>query len=290
MSWCSSSSPRSICGVADHATLESPERTDATRGVPSRRLNFLPLGRWRLTSTMNFILVLMVASCIAPPEGGQDIPSASKPPSSSDGRLPADASKATFTPVQLKALLAEYGKLTTLSIEYSIQMRPSSPGDDGSQSGVHRRISAKSPCSLAHDSGHMSHFLDWKDDPYRQTCYFDESKETIFYHFNKAFARRPYPASSPLDGTLATEFFFVSTGIWPLQGRRFPRPTDCPYLLTEVAKSEGHDRVREALEAVDGTWCHVLVNEGKDALWIDASRGARVLKREVRASASAALM
>ncbi|AGA28496.1 hypothetical protein [Singulisphaera acidiphila] len=236
------------------------------------------------------VIAILITVCVIPPTRGSEAETKQGSLPSPPGDAQQKAPKATLTPKQLRELLKDYRKLTTLSIEYSINMRPGSASADYSQSGVHRRIVAKAPCFFYHDSGHATESIDWQDDPYRQMCYFDKNQETITYALNRSFAQRSYGADKPLDGTMATEFFFVSTGIWPLSGRRPPRPTDTPCILTEVAESEAHNQVRESLEYVAGAWCHVLFSEGKDYLWIDATHGARLLKREIHDLAGGALM
>lgn len=158
------------------------------------------------------VIAILITVCVIPPTRGSEAETKQGSLPSPPGDAQQKAPKATLTPKQLRELLKDYRKLTTLSIEYSINMRPGSASADYSQSGVHRRIVAKAPCFFYHDSGHATESIDWQDDPYRQMCYFDKNQETITYALNRSFAQRSYGADKPLDGTMATEFFSYRRG------------------------------------------------------------------------------
>jgi hypothetical protein len=61
-------------------------------------------------------------------------------------------------------------------------------------------------------------------------------------------------------------------------------------MLSEIAESKDYNRVRQDQEMVDGCWCHVLMNESRDWLWLDASRGCCLVRRELRDTSTGALM
>jgi hypothetical protein len=195
----------------------------------------------------------------------------------------AEPPKATCTAQQLRAgLLATAEKIKSLSVVYESEAYAPEFSPPGTY--LHREVVVKSPCSLHHVSAHGHATLDWQDDPYQQRAYVSEDHFFNEFPVNRKYSEGHLEPADGLPGTLADEFFFRATGIWPLERRRAPRPLGGPYMLREVAKGEEFSSVRPRQELVDGRWCHVLEWPGKDRLWLDTERGCALLQRETVSS------
>jgi len=146
---------------------------------------------------------------------------------------------------------------------------------------VRRTLIAKAPCSFFLDSAHGYPGLPWEDDLFRQTAYITPTRECNVYPTNRGYFVRESVANAGLPGSLPSEVFFMATGLWPLTGRKPPRPNGYPHMLREVAESDDYSQVRQDQELVDGRWCHVLIDKSHDHLWLDASRGCCLMQREI---------
>ncbi len=146
---------------------------------------------------------------------------------------------------------------------------------------AHRVFGAKAPSSLLQISAHGHYALDWRDDPLQQWGYATSQGFIRFDPVSRMYLSTPLEENKSLPGGFETGFFFVATGIWPVD--RWPpfRPRGHPYALREVAASDEYE-VRPRLEHIDGVWCHVLecASVG-DRLWLDVQRGCTLLAREL---------
>jgi hypothetical protein len=194
--------------------------------------------------------------------------------------LPATESpRATYTAEQLRAgLLATADKIKSLSVVY--RSNDYDPKLFPMGTYLYREIIAQSPGSLHHVSAHGHATLDWKDDPYQQSAYVSGDHAFNEFPVNRKYIETHIGPNDALPGTLPSDFFFLSTGIWPFDGRPAPRPLDRPYMLREVARAKEFSTVRPRQELVDGRWCHVLESPGNDRLWLDTERGCALLARE----------
>jgi hypothetical protein len=205
------------------------------------------------------VLLLLGGSAAAPPDG---------PPG------------ASYSARQLRAgLLAMADKIESLSVIYRSYDYDLGKSPKGTY--FHKVVIAKSPCFLHVVSAHGHDALDWSYDPLRQACYVTDNHVFNEFPLKRAYSEEDLGPGSELPGTLPNEFFFLATGIWPLDGRPAPRPFGRPHMLREVAEAGDYSIVRPLLERVDGRWCHVLESPDRDRLWLDAERGFALLMREV---------
>jgi hypothetical protein len=145
---------------------------------------------------------------------------------------------------------------------------------------LHRVVAAKAPCLLLHISTHGHARLDWSDDPLQQRCYVTADHWYVENRVNRTYFEGALRPGDPLPGSMPDEFFFLATGLWPLDGRPAPRREGKePFMLCEVAASAAYV-VRPTQERVGERWCHVLERPGVDCLWLDAERGFTLLARE----------
>jgi hypothetical protein len=187
--------------------------------------------------------------------------------------------KAIYSAKQLRAgLLATAAKIKSLSVVY--QSDDYSSGEFPMGTYLHREVIARAPCSLRHVSAHGHAALDWRNDPFQQSAYVIDHHVFNEFPVNRAYFESQVEPADGLPGTLQDEFFFLATGIWPLDRRAAPRPLGGPYMLRDVAEGEEFSAVRPRQEMVDGRWCHVLEWPGKDRLWLDTERGFILLRRD----------
>src|SRR5262249_47441398 len=109
---------------------------------------------------------------------------------------------------------------------------------------LHRVVAAKSPCLLDHVSAHGHDRLDWHDDFYQQRAHVTADRLDTEFPVNRVYAEYPLRPDEGLPGSLPQEFFFLATGLWPLEGRPPPRPDGRPYVLREVAAAKEYSVVR----------------------------------------------
>jgi hypothetical protein len=154
----------------------------------------------------------------------------------------------------------------------------------------HRIVAARSPGDLYHVSAHGHDRLDWRDDPFQQRATISGQHLYNEFYINRVFFDYDVRPEDGLPGSLSSEFFFLATGIWPLEGLRPPRPDGRAFVLREVAASPDYSAVRPEQEMVGGRWCHVLEYPGYDRLWLDAGRGFALLARETHSVRTGALV
>ena len=125
---------------------------------------------------------------------------------------------------------------------------------------VHRTLIAKAPCSLFLDSAHGYPGLPWEDDLFRQTAYITPTHERNVYPTNRGYFVRESAPDAGLPGSLPSEVFFMATGIWPLTGRKAPRPNG--YCAESWCGRPSSRSARAAVRTprspdccADRTWC-----------------------------------
>jgi hypothetical protein len=175
-------------------------------------------------------------------------------------------------------LLAAQKLITSLRVEYRSYDYDQERYPKGSY--LHRIVAARSPHDLYHLSTHGHDRLDWRDDPFQQRATVTKDRLDNEFYLSRTYFECGLRPEEGLPGTLPNEFFFIATGLWPLEGREPIRPDGRPYVLREVAVSADYSRVRPFQEKVDGRWCHVLEFPRNDRLWLDVDRGCALLARE----------
>src|SRR5665213_4288683 len=135
----------------------------------------------------------------------------------------------------------------------------------------------------------MSHFSPRKV-YFQRRAYISGNRVVSEFPVNRVFSEGTFTPSEGLPGTLPREFFFLATGIWPLNAIKPPRHRGRPYVLREIAECDTHSVVRPNLEDVDGRWCHVLEDPDVDSLWLDVERECALVARETRDPENRALV
>jgi hypothetical protein len=200
-----------------------------------------------------------------------------------------DAPPATFSAAEIRAGIAEsMARIRSFRVVYESHDYDTEKYPSGTY--LHRIVAAKTPYSLYHVSGHGYTGFDWQDDFYQQRAYV--TKDSLFNEFpvNRHYFKQKLKPGDPLPGSLPKEFYFLATGIWPLNARKPPRPDNRPYMLTEVAISDKFSIVHPTQQLVNGVWCHVLEWPGYDTLWLDVNRGCALLARETHSRENGALV
>jgi hypothetical protein len=172
-------------------------------------------------------------------------------------------------------------------IEYHAKAGPHDSGRLGPP--VHRVVAAERPSYYLAWTRKSSPYFDWQDDPLQQrmTLNGDEGMDEL--PASRAFHRFTSTLGGQLPGSGPQELMFLVLGWWPLTERQSPKPLDGrPVVLKDVYTSPQYE-LRPQQELVDGHWCHVLENVGRDRLWVDCDRGGVVLKREVLIPSGAVL-
>jgi hypothetical protein len=182
--------------------------------------------------------------------------------------------------ITLKRLQSELRESQLRIHSVSVAYRSSGYSKDyPNGSYVYQKLVAKAPSSVLRISAHGHNALDWRDDPLQQWGYITQKQFYNYNPVNKTYKYADIKENSPLPNKMTTSFFFMSTGIWPLDSRPPYRPGGRPYTLREVAESSEY-HLRPRLEKVGNYWCHVLEHGQGDRLWIDTERDCALLARE----------
>ena len=155
---------------------------------------------------------------------------------------------------------------------------------------LHRILEVKSPSYLYHRSAHGHQNLNWDEDPLQQVNILTDERLINYYPVNRVYRQYDVSPEEAPPGTLGDDLFLHATGLWVMDMRESPRPHGLPYMLSELALSTSHSRVRRHQEMVGGRWCHVLEASGRDVLWIDVECGASLVARELYDPVSGSLM
>jgi hypothetical protein len=218
------------------------------------------------------LLIGSILACASPAIAGDDGPR-----------------KAVYTANELRARLLEAQRsIKGLRVVYRCYDYDAEKYPRGSY--LYRIIAVRSPHDLYHVSCHGHDRLDWRDDPFQQRAIVTKDRLDNEYYVNRVYFESRIRPEEGLPGSLPNEFFFIATGLWPLEGRQPPRPDGRAYVLREVAASADYSRVRTLQEEVDGRWCHVLEFPGYDRLWIDVEHGCALLARETHSQSTGALV